>query len=73
MANFDIPDTFNLGAFLTDRHIVEGRGKHTAIYYEDEKITYSQLVANVNRTGNMFKSLGLDIENRMVMLLPDSP
>ena len=73
MAAFEIPETFNLGSFLTDRHVAEGRGSRVAIYYRDEKITYSELAAKVNRTGNALKDLGLEMENRMVMVLPDSP
>ena len=73
MAKYDVPDVFNLGSFLTDRHIAEGRGAKTALYYLDERVTYSSLVAMVNRTGNMFKTLGLEIENRVVLVLPDSP
>jgi benzoate-CoA ligase family protein len=73
MANFDIPDTFNLASFLTDRHISEGRGAKTAIYYQDQQISYERLRAMVNRTGNMLAGLGLEMENRVVVVLPDSP
>ena len=73
MTKFDVPDIFNLASFLTDRHVAEGRGARTALYYQDQRISYSELLAMVNRTGNMLKSLGLEIENRLVMVLPDSP
>ena len=73
MASFDIPDTFNLASFLTDRHLAEGRGDRVALYYQDQRITYRELLASVNRTGNGFKRLGLEMENRLVMMLPDSP
>jgi benzoate-CoA ligase family protein len=73
MPSFDIPDTFNLGSYLTDRHIAEGRGARTAIYYQDERITYADLVAMTNRTGNMLRGLGIEIENRVLMILPDCP
>jgi acyl-coenzyme A synthetase/AMP-(fatty) acid ligase len=73
MGSFEIPDTFNLAAYLADRHVAEGRGSRVAIYYQDQKITYSQLVANVNRTGNALRTLGLEMENRLVMVLPDCP
>ncbi len=73
MAKYDVPDVFNLGSFLTDRHIAEGRGAKTALYYLDERVSYAELVAMVNRTGNVLKTLGLEIENRVVLVLPDSP
>ncbi len=73
MATYDIPDTFNLASFLTDRHIAEGRGGKTALYYQDQRITYARLLAMVNRTGNMLTGLGVEIEDRVVVVLPDSP
>ncbi len=65
MTKFEVPDIFNLASFLTDRHVVEGRGARTALYYQDQRISYSELLAMVNRTGNMLKHLGLEIENRI--------
>ncbi len=73
MATVEIPDTFNLATYLADRHVAEGRGSRVAIHYQDQKITYSELVANVNRTGNVLKTFGLEMENRLVMVLPDCP
>jgi benzoate-CoA ligase family protein len=73
MANFDIPETFNLASFLTDRHVAEGRGAKTALYYQDQQITYARLLAMVNRTGHMLRGLGLEIENRIILMLPDCP
>jgi benzoate-CoA ligase family protein len=69
----DIPDVFNQAQYLTDRHIAGGRGGKVAIYYGDQRITYAEVVAKVNRTGNVFKDLGVEIENRVMLLLPDCP
>jgi benzoate-CoA ligase family protein len=69
----NIPDIFNLSSYLVDRHITEGRGNRTVIYYGEKTITYAELAATVNRTGNMFKNLGVDMEDRVIMVLPDSP
>jgi len=69
----DIPDVFNQAKFMTDRHLAEGRANNTAIYYEDKEITYGELVTMVNRTGNAFKNLGVEIENRVILILPDCP
>ena len=69
----NIPENFNQAAFLVDRHLKEGRAENIAIYYEDQKISYAELAAMVNRTGNALKDLGIDIENRVMIILPDCP
>jgi benzoate-CoA ligase family protein len=69
----DIPEFFNQAEFLTDRHLREGRGGNVAIYYRDEQITYAELVPKVNQAGNALKDLGVEIENRVMLMLPDCP
>jgi benzoate-CoA ligase family protein len=73
MLKVEVPDSFNLAAYLVDRHLAEGRANNIALYYQDRKITYSDLAASVNRTGNALIKLGVEIENRVVFILPDSP
>ncbi len=68
-----VPEQFNLGVYLTDTHITAGRGNRTAVYYQGETITYAELSRMVNRTGNVFRGLGIEIENRVVFILPDCP
>jgi len=69
----NVPDTFNQAEFLLDRHLKEGRAKNIAAYYEDQKITYAELAAMVNRTGNALRDLGVEIENRVMLILSDCP
>jgi acyl-coenzyme A synthetase/AMP-(fatty) acid ligase len=69
----DVPDSFNQAEFLVDRHLKEGRAKNISIYYEDQKITYAELAAMVNRTGNALRDLGVEIENRVMLILADCP
>lgn len=73
LSGFSIPEIFNQAEFLADRHIKEGRGRNTAIHYKDKKITYEEMVSMVNRFGNVLRGIGVEIENRVVILLPDSP
>ncbi len=68
-----IPDVFNQAQFLVDRHIEEGRAGNIVVYYEDDKITYAELAAMVNRTGNVLRDLGVEMENRVMILMPDRP
>jgi benzoate-CoA ligase family protein len=69
----DLPDTYNAATTFVDENITRGRGGNIAIYYQDQKITYQEVFENVNRTGNALKELGIEIENRVLIILPDSP
>lgn len=71
--DIDVPENFNAVNVLLDHHVREGRGNKTAIEYGDEKITYNRLLRYVNKMGNSYKELGLEIENRVAILLHDRP
>jgi benzoate-CoA ligase len=66
-------DTFNVASYFVDRHVLEGKGDNTAIECGDQKISYQELFENVNRLGNVLRELGVRIEERVAILLPDSP
>jgi len=69
----DLPDFYNAATTFVDDNIAQGRGGRIAIYYQDQKITYQQVSEKVNRTGNALRDLGIEIENRVLLILPDSP
>lgn len=69
----DLPEIYNAATTFVDENIAQGRGGKTAIYYQDRKITYGELSEAVNRTGNALRELGLEIEQRLLLVLPDSP
>jgi len=69
----DLPDVYNAATTFVDENIAQGRGGKIAIYYEDQKITYQEVFEKVNRTGNALRNLGIEIENRVLLILPDSP
>jgi benzoate-CoA ligase len=56
-----------------DENIAQGRDEHVAIYYQDQKFTYRDVYEKVNQTGNALRNLGLEIEQRVLLVLPDSP
>ncbi len=70
---FPLPEEFNAASYFVDRHIVEGRGNRIAIECEDRRVTYRQLFDLVNRVGNALKNLGVRIEERVLLLLLDTP
>src|SRR5207245_8265723 len=68
-----LPDRFNIADYLVDRHVREGRGGRTAILYGEESITYGQVAERSNRVANALRSLGIRREERVLLLLLDTP
>ena len=68
-----LPDLFNAATYFVDRHLAEGRGGKIAIECGDERVTYGQVAERTNRFANALRRLGLQPEQRIVLLLLDSP
>jgi len=68
-----LPSEFNAAAYFVDRHIAEGRAEKVAIECGDRRLTYGQLCRQVNRLGNCLKRLGVRMEERVLLLLLDTP
>ena len=69
----ELPDIYNAATTFVDENIKQGRGGKVAIHYQNQKITYREVFEKVNRTGNALRDLGIEIENRVLVILPDSP
>src|SRR5438034_991734 len=70
---FVIPDQFNAATAFLDHNLEEGRGSKTAIYFERKSYTYTQIAELANRVGKCLLDLGVDMEQRVALLLLDSP
>lgn len=73
MLSLDIPAEVNAAEWIVDRNVVEGRRDRTAIYFEGDTWTFGDFQALVNRTGNVLRELGVEIENRVGLLMLDTP
>ncbi|UCF93519.1 MAG: benzoate-CoA ligase family protein [Desulfobacterales bacterium] len=73
MLDLNLPRQFNAADYFVDRNIAEGRGDKTAVLFEDQVISYNLLSENVNRTANALSQLGVGMENRVMLLLRDTP
>lgn len=73
MIELNLPKHFNAARYLVDRNVEEGRGERPAIYFEDQTYNYHQVLENVNRSANMLKDLGVEMENRVMLLVRDCP
>ena len=69
----EIPRRFNAAVEFVDRNVDEGRGDQIAIQYEERTYTYRQVQELTNRVGNALGTLGVEMENRVLLLLLDSP
>lgn len=68
-----LPQLFNVATYLVDRNVLEGRAENIAIECGDERVTYQQLLERTNRAANALRSLGVRPEERVLLLLLDSP
>src|SRR5260370_35727332 len=68
-----VPDEFSVAAAFLWRIVAEGPGSKTAIYFEGNPYTYAQIAELANRAGNGLLDLGVDLEQRVALLLLDSP
>lgn len=73
MPDVSVPEHFNAAEYFVDRNVTEGRGDNVAVLSGDATLTYRDVLAGVNRTGNALHTLGVEIENRVMLLLLDCP
>ena len=69
----DFPERFNMAWYFLDRNLEEGRGGKTCLYYRDEAWTYAEVQARSNRFANALRALGVEVEDRVLLVLPDRP
>jgi benzoate-CoA ligase family protein len=70
---FEFPERFNMAWYFLDRNVEEGRGGKRCLYYRDQAYTYGEVQARANRFGNALRRLGVDVEDRVLLVLPDIP
>jgi benzoate-CoA ligase family protein len=69
-----VPETFNAAAHFVDRNVADGRGACVAIECGDGRITYGDVLHNVNRVASALRSsFGVRREERVLLLLLDGP
>ena len=68
-----LPQLFNVATHFVDRNILEGRAQNIAIECGEEVVTYQQLFERTNRAGNALRDLGVRAQERVLLLLLDTP
>ena len=67
-----VPRAYNAAADFIDRHVAEGRGERIAFIDDREEVSYAELARRVNRAGNALLGLGLEPEDRIMMIMLDT-
>src|SRR5256712_12559926 len=68
-----LPAQFNVATWFVDRNVADGRGAAPAFHYEDRVLTYADVQDLANRTGNALRELGVQLEDRGLVLCLDAP
>jgi benzoate-CoA ligase len=69
----DFPERFNMADYFLYHNLEEGRDNKVCLYFEDQTYTYGDAARRSNQTGNALRELGVEIEDRVLMVLPDCP
>ena len=68
-----LPETFNVATYFVDRNVLEGRGQKIAVECGDQRVSYQQLFQKTNQVGNVLLDLDVRPEERVLLLLEDTP
>ena len=68
-----LPAQFNVATYFVDRHLEEGRADAPAFFCEERTLTYGDVAELANRAGNALRDLGVEMEDRVLLLCLDAP
>src|SRR5215213_6244135 len=68
----EIPEWYN-ASVLVDRNLEAGRADKVAIYCGEDQVSYGELARRINRFGHALREMGVDREERVLLLLNDTP
>lgn len=64
---------FNPTEELLGKAVAAGRGDRTAVLFDDQRITYSQLLTNANKLAGALRELGVKEGDRIILRTPNIP
>src|SRR5882672_3662395 len=68
-----VSEPLNIASFFVDRHLTAGQGGRTAFRFAGRSITYGEVADQAARAAGVLAELGVDIEQRVLLALDDSP
>ncbi len=70
---FALPEKLNLGSYFLDVNLELGRERSPAIHFRDRTWSFLELWRLTNQIGNVLRKVGVEPENRVLLILEDSP
>src|SRR5262245_39899130 len=71
--NVSFPDRFNMADYFLYHNLEAGRENKICLYFEEQQWTYGETARLSNQVGNALRDLGLQMEERVLLVLPDCP
>src|SRR2546423_4865372 len=69
----EFPERFNMADYFLYHNLEEGRENKVCLYFKDQTYTYGEAARMSNRVGNALRSAGVEMEDRVLIVLPDCP
>ncbi len=69
----EFPERFNMADYFLYHNVEKGRAARTCLFFKDETYTYGDAVQLSNQAGNALRALGVGMEDRVLIALPDCP
>ena len=66
-------ERFNPTEELLGKAVAAGRGDRTAVLFEDQRLTYNQLLTQANKFANALRDLGVKEGDRLILRTPNIP
>jgi 2-aminobenzoate-CoA ligase len=66
-------ERFNPTEELLGKAVAAGRGERVAVLFEDQRITYNQLLTQANKFANALRELGVQEGERIILRTPNIP
>jgi benzoate-CoA ligase len=73
LLSVEFPERFNIADYFLYHNLEKGRENKVCLYYEEQTYTYGETARTSNRVGNALRELGLEQEDRVLIVLPDCP
>src|SRR5256885_3173833 len=69
----EFPERFNMADYFLYHNLEEGREHKVCLYFKDQTYTYGDAARMSNRAGNALRDSGVEMEDRVLIILPDCP
>src|SRR2546430_17719975 len=69
----EFPERFNMADHYLYHNLEQGRENKVCLYFKDRTYTYGEAARLSNRAGNALRSVGVGMEDRVLIVLPDCP